>query len=235
MMNLQNIKRLSGLALFMVSTSYAQMTPVGAWHSIDDKTGEAKAEIQIVEKDGVLTGRVTKSLRTDGAAKKICDECQDDRKGKEIIGMEIIRALKVDPSAELTWGGGGKILDPENGKESKTWFRVIERSKNNEAAFVAFWPRTGRMHQIRVHTADGLGCPIIGDEKYGGLNDILNKYHLSGRLHLHAARIVFRHPKTNELMDIKAPLPEDMKETFKVFGFNMAYDSDPFDDKRKDN
>ena len=116
MMNLQNIKRLSGLALFMVSTSYAQMTPVGAWHSIDDKTGEAKAEIQIVEKDGVLTGRVTKSLRTDGAAKKICDECQDDRKGKEIIGMEIIRALKVDPATELTWGGG-KILDPENGKE----------------------------------------------------------------------------------------------------------------------
>ena len=33
-----------------------------------------------------------------------------------IIGMEIIRALKVDPSTELTWGGG-KILDPENGKE----------------------------------------------------------------------------------------------------------------------
>jgi uncharacterized protein (DUF2147 family) len=117
MMNLQTIKRLSGLALLMASTSYAQMTPVGAWHSIDDKTGEAKAEIQIAEKDGVLTGRVTKSLRTDAAAKKICDECLDDRKGKEIICMEIIRALKVDQSNELTWGGGGKILDPENGKE----------------------------------------------------------------------------------------------------------------------
>ena len=117
MMNLQTIKRLSGLALLMASTSYAQMTPVGAWHSIDDKTGEAKAEIQIVEKDGVLTGRVTKSLRTDAAAKKICDECQDDRKGKEIIGLEIIRAVKIDPANEFTWGGGGKILDPENGKE----------------------------------------------------------------------------------------------------------------------
>jgi 23S rRNA pseudouridine955/2504/2580 synthase len=146
---------------------------------------------------------------------------------------------KGEIDAALIKGEGSRkeamIIDPENGKESKTWFRVIERSKNNEAAFVAFWPRTGRMHQIRVHTADGLGCPIIGDEKYGGLNDILNKYHLSGRLHLHAARIVFRHPKTNELMDIKAPLSEDMKETFKVFGFNMAYDNDPFDDKRKDN
>jgi len=146
---------------------------------------------------------------------------------------------KGEIDAALIKGEGSRkeamIIDPENGKESKTWFRVIERSKDNEAAFVAFWPRTGRMHQIRVHTADGLGCPIIGDEKYGGLSDILNKYHLPGRLHLHAARIVFRHPKTNELIDIKAPLPEDMKETFKVFGFNMAYDGDPFDDKRKDN
>jgi len=146
---------------------------------------------------------------------------------------------KGEIDAALIKGEGSRkeamIIDPENGKESKTWFRVIERSKDNEAAFVVFWPRTGRMHQIRVHTADGLGCPIIGDEKYGGLSDILNKYHLPGRLHLHAARIVFRHPKTNELIDIKAPLPEDMKETFKVFGFNMAYDGDPFDDKRKDN
>ena len=116
-MNLKTMKQLSGLALLMVSTSYAQMTPVGVWHSIDDKTAEAKAEIQIVEKDAVLTGRVTKSLRTDAAAKKICDECQDDRKGKEIIGMEIIRAVKIEQVNEFTWGNGGKILDPENGKE----------------------------------------------------------------------------------------------------------------------
>ncbi len=117
MMKLQTIKRLGGLVLFMAGNSYAQMTPVGTWHSIDDKTGEPKAEIQIVEKDGVLTGRIAKSLRSEAAAKKICDECQDDRKGKEIIGLEIIRAVKLDPANEFTWGSGGKILDPENGKE----------------------------------------------------------------------------------------------------------------------
>jgi uncharacterized protein (DUF2147 family) len=117
MMTLQTMKRLSGLLLLMASNSYAQMTPVGTWHSIDDKTGEAKAEIHIVEKDGVLTGRVTKSLRTDASAKKICDACQDDRKGKEIIGMDIIRGVKIDPANEFTWGNGGQILDPENGKD----------------------------------------------------------------------------------------------------------------------
>lgn len=117
MKNLQTIKRLSGLVVLMASTSYAQMTPVGAWQSIDDKTGQAKAEIQIVEKDGVLTGRVTKSLNAEPGDQKICDQCQDDRKGKAIMGMEIIRAVKIDPASEFTWGNGGKILDPENGKE----------------------------------------------------------------------------------------------------------------------
>ena len=105
------------MALFAAGTSFAQMTPVGTWHSIDDKTGEAKAEIQIVEKDGALSGRVIKSLRNDPNAKKSCEDCKDDRKGQTIIGMEIIRGVKPDASGENLWASGGKILDPENGKE----------------------------------------------------------------------------------------------------------------------
>ena len=116
-MNMQNFKTLLCTALLVAGTSYAQMTPVGTWHTIDDKTGEAKAEIQIVEKDGVLSGRVVKSLRNDPNAKKTCDECKDDRKGQDIIGMEIIRGVKHEPLSEFLWAGGGKILDPENGKE----------------------------------------------------------------------------------------------------------------------
>lgn len=111
------IKGLMTVMLFAASTSYAQMSPVGNWHTIDDKTGEAKAEIQIVEQDGVLNGRVMKSLRNDPNARKTCDDCKDDRKGQTIIGMEIIRGVKHESSSEPLWAGGGKILDPENGKE----------------------------------------------------------------------------------------------------------------------
>ena len=110
-------KTLVGLALLAAGSSFAQMTPVGTWHSIDDKTGEAKAEIQIVDKDGALSGRVAKSLRNDPNAKKTCDDCKDDRKGQTIIGMEIVRGVKPDASGENLWASGGKILDPENGKE----------------------------------------------------------------------------------------------------------------------
>ena len=108
---------LVALVLLAASSSFAQMTPVGTWHSIDDKTGEAKAEIQIVDKDGVLSGRVVKSLRNDPNAKKICDDCKDDRKGQAILGMEIVRGVKPDTSGENLWANGGRILDPENGKE----------------------------------------------------------------------------------------------------------------------
>ena len=110
-------KTLVGLARLAAGSSFAQMTPVGTWHSIDDKTGEAKAEIQIVDKDGALSGRVVKSLRNDPNAKKTCDDCKDDRKGQTIIGMEIIRGVKPDASGDNLWASGGKILDPENGKE----------------------------------------------------------------------------------------------------------------------
>ena len=117
MMNTRILKTLFGVVLMAAGSSFAQMTPVGTWHSIDDKTGEAKAEIQIIDKEGVLSGRVVKSLRNDPNAKKTCDDCKDDRKGQTIIGMEIIRGVKFESSSEFLWAGGGKILDPENGKE----------------------------------------------------------------------------------------------------------------------
>ena len=103
--------------LCVTSSSFAQLTPIGSWHSIDDHTGEARAEIQITEQDGVLRGRIVKSLRNDPNAKKNCDDCKDDRKGQVIIGMEIIRGVKQENTTDPLWAGGGKILDPENGKE----------------------------------------------------------------------------------------------------------------------
>jgi len=116
-MNTNKFKYLLSFALLGAASSFAQMTPVGTWHTLDDKTGEAKAEIQIVDKGGVLSGRVIKSLRPDPNAQKTCEECKDDRKGQDIIGMEIIRGVKPDASADNLWANGGKILDPENGKE----------------------------------------------------------------------------------------------------------------------
>ena len=93
--------------------SLAQMTPVGLWHSIDDKTDKAKAEIRIREgQGGALTGVVEKALAPSEFPN--CDLCMDDRKGKPKLGMEIIRGAKKTEGQEV-WEEGS-ILDPDNGK-----------------------------------------------------------------------------------------------------------------------
>ncbi|PZP56985.1 MAG: RluA family pseudouridine synthase [Micavibrio aeruginosavorus] len=124
------------------------------------------------------------------------------------------------------------VIDNQNGKPSRTSYRLLEKSDKG-AASMAFWPRTGRMHQIRVHTADILGCPIIGDEKYNGLTPIIDDTGISGRLHLHAVRKRFSHPKDGSLLDLVAKLPEDLAKSWNVFGFTPDYETDPFERKLK--
>ena len=94
--------------------SFAQMSPVGNWHTVDDKTGEIKSEIRIVENAGVLTGNVSKLLKKDTKQDAVCEECTDDRKDKPVLGLQIIRGAKKNPEKDV-WEGG-RILDPENGK-----------------------------------------------------------------------------------------------------------------------
>jgi uncharacterized protein (DUF2147 family) len=110
-----------------VFAAHAQMTPVGLWRTVDDNTGEARAEIDIVERQGVLFGRVAKSLDPDPKAVKTCDDCKDDRKGQAIVGMEIIRGVRYEQD-DKRWGGG-KILDPDNGKEYTVRMVPLEGGK----------------------------------------------------------------------------------------------------------
>jgi uncharacterized protein (DUF2147 family) len=103
-----------GLLVFGL-TAFAQSTPVGLWRNIDDKTGEAKAEIRISESAGVLSGSIVKRLTKEAKPDAVCEECKDERKGKPMDGLEIIRGARKAPEGNV-WEGG-KILDPENGRE----------------------------------------------------------------------------------------------------------------------
>ena len=98
-------------------------TPVGLWRNIDDKTGQAKAEIRITANAaGVLTGVIEKALIK--AVEPNCSMCTDDRKDKPKLGMEIIRgAVKVE--GKDVWEKG-QILDPDNGKNYTLRLTPIE-------------------------------------------------------------------------------------------------------------
>ena len=105
-------------ALLAAGPALAQMTPVGLWRSIDDQTGQARAEISIKDNGrGGLNGKVERSLQAVASPEPNCNLCTDDRKGQPKIGLEIIRDAKKSGSEPL-WEGG-TILDPENGKVYK--------------------------------------------------------------------------------------------------------------------
>lgn len=94
-------------------------------------------------------------------------------------------------------------------------------------ALVEASPETGRQHQIRVHLAH-IGHPVVGDKLYGaseqafmdycdaGLTpELLDRFDGLPRHALHAARIVFPHPKTRELTTVTCPLPADLRNYMK--------------------
>jgi len=121
---------IAALAFCTTTAALAQMTPVGTWHTLDEKTKELKSEVQITEAGGVLTGKVTKLLRKEAKQDALCDECTDDRKGKPMLGLEIIRGAKKAEGKDV-WEGG-KILDPENGKSYTLKMTPIEGGKKLE-------------------------------------------------------------------------------------------------------
>jgi uncharacterized protein (DUF2147 family) len=108
------VTAIAGTLLF-ASSAFAQATPVGVWHSIDDKTGNPKAQIRITDDGGVLSGRIEKLLRKGANPDEKCIECKGERKDQPMVGLEIIRGAKTAPDKDA-WEDG-KILDPENGRE----------------------------------------------------------------------------------------------------------------------
>ena len=99
----------------IAAPTWAQMSPVGLWRSMDDKTGEAKSEIRIEDKGGALEGRIEKLLRKDADPAAKCVECKDALKDQPMVGLPIITGAKKAEGKDV-WEGG-KILDPENGKQ----------------------------------------------------------------------------------------------------------------------
>ena len=99
------------LSLFSVM-SFAQIE--GKWKTIDDETKQAKSIVEIYKKsDGKYYGKVSQLLIK--PVDPNCTSCKDDRKGKPILGLEIIRGLAKDGD-EFT---GGTITDPKTGKTYK--------------------------------------------------------------------------------------------------------------------
>ncbi len=101
-------------------------------------------------------------------------------------------------------------IDTDDPREARTHFE-IERLLGH-AALVSIVLETGRTHQIRVHMA-AIGHPVCGDPQYGTVGEFGLR-----RQFLHSARLAFTHPVTEEAVDVRSELPEDLRAALVLAG-----------------
>lgn len=102
-----------------------------------------------------------------------------------------------------------KIAVVKDGKRAVTHYKVLEKFKNN--TLVECVLETGRTHQIRVHMAY-IGHPLVGDPVYGHKKQ---RFNLNGQM-LHAQKLGFIHPSTNEYIELKSELPDHFKKILSI-------------------
>jgi tRNA pseudouridine65 synthase len=89
---------------------------------------------------------------------------------------------------------------------------AVEPYEESRYSYIEFEPKTGRMHQLRIH-ANKISHPIIGDPKHGNRHHnhmFIEKFNISN-LFLHATRLKFEHPISGEILNLEAPLPDFWK------------------------
>lgn len=128
---------------------------------------------------------------------------------------------------------GDKYVDPnKEAQEAQTYFESLGTATLNETvgkydsvrySIVKLKPVTGRRHQIRRHLAH-LRHPIIGDINYGDnkQNPFFNEYFGFKRLMLHAKKLNFTHPITQEPIEIQADFDEQWQGVFERLSFNTG-------------
>jgi 23S rRNA pseudouridine955/2504/2580 synthase len=146
-----------------------------------------------------------------------------------VVGLPKPRRGRIDqPLAKLPGPSGERVIpDEEDGKRAVTYYRTVAHA-SDKLAWLMLQPVTGRTHQLRAHCVV-LGTPILGDGKYGG-----GAAHPVGvpnarKLHLHARALSLPHPGGGRL-EVTAPLPPHMQETWDFFGFDPSDEADPFAD-----
>ena len=121
---------------------------LGKWKTIDDETGKPKSIVEITEREGKLYGTIVELFREPNEEQDpYCDKCEDDRKDKRILGMEIIRDMEKDDDEY----DDGTICDPKTGKIYDCKFWIDEDTPNvlNVRGYVAFFFRTQTWERVK--------------------------------------------------------------------------------------
>ncbi len=198
----------------------------GMLDALADKKGERPRLVHRLDKD--TSGVLVLARNVSGA----------DRLGKAFRGRHVTKLYwalvvgeperdqgRIDLAMAKKSGPRSERMEEDDaGQQAVTDFAVIDRI-GRQAAWLALRPLTGRTHQLRVHCA-AIGTPILGDGKYGGADAFISGVPAKD-VHLHARAIEI--PKRGGgTISVIAPLPDHMRKTWRLFGFNVNDTSDPF-------
>lgn len=125
-------------------------------------------------------------------------------------------------------GEGGELMrvakhGEDEASHAVTYYAVVEQAAN-KLSWISLKPVTGRTHQLRAHTSH-IGHPIVGDPKYFSIENWELPGGMQNRLHLLARRLVIPHPKGEGVIDVSAPLPQHLLQSWNLLGFDAkSYD-----------
>lgn len=172
----------------------------GLLASFPNPEGEKPQLVHRLDKDtsGIIVAARRRAVA--GAIGKALAERTVEKEYRAVLAGRLPAAEgRIDaPLRKIETPAGGRVVvadgDPAAASASTRW-RELAVGRQGGRSLVALFPETGRQHQLRVHAA-ALGAPILGDRLYGspGPADRV------ARLHLHAARIAFRHPRGGDVV-----------------------------------
>lgn len=132
------------------------------------------------------------------------------------IDNYMIKGQVLDSAARINDGRG------QRPQRAITDYDVLSSAGN--LTWIKFSPRTGRTHQLRLHSAFSLNAPIVGDMLYGAgrmLDDTMRSMLATNNLFLFAYKITFQHPTTRRMMTLRATVPDFMVPVMTLLEFNL--------------
>jgi len=141
----------------------------------------------------------------------------DVKPPRGVIDNYMVKGQVFDAPARANDGAG------QRAQRAITEYQVLS-SAAGHLSWVLFSPKTGRTHQLRVHSALTLNAPIVGDTLYGYVkksNDALGSLLSTNNLFLLAYKLTFQHPTTSKMITLRAGVPDFMMPVIKFLEFKL--------------
>jgi 23S rRNA pseudouridine1911/1915/1917 synthase len=167
------------------------------------------------------TSGILLTAKTEGAFSELQRQFKDREIQKEYLALvhgdvEPKEGNIKAPVGRLPWNRERFGILP-GGRAAETDYQVVKtfEKEKEKYSLLALQPKTGRTHQIRIHTKY-IHHPIVADTFYAGRKTARKDLKWCPRLFLHAHKITFTHPSTNQKVTLEAPLAEDLQEVLSM-------------------